>query len=707
MFSTGKHLAWGFISFALFMMAIRRTVSLANDVNVYTTSGFISNIDRVLVPELLALLISIIMLAGVWLISPLFSERKRMVSALKASQANYRAFLENSIDTHIQTSLAGEILLITQSVKDLLGYTPEELLGTRIEKVYANPEDREKILVQMQNQSGKIRDIEVLLRRKDGGTVQVSATARMLRDAEGRPTGLEGTWRDITETRRTEQINTRLGRIIENSRNEVYIFDSRTLKFTMVNRGARENLGWDMESLSSMTPLDIKPEFSEEKFRAIIQPMLDRKTDQVEFETVHQRKDGSRYDVHVLLQPAVNETPPVFIAVIEDITQRRIYESELRQSQKMEAIGQLTAGLTHDFNNLMSVIMGNVELLESELELNEVQRTRFDSIQKALARGSKLTRSLLTLSRPQVLKPVATDIKEVFRDINSLIANTVGEGVALHYEINDDLWYCIVDRNQLENALLNLCLNARDAMAGNGTLVISATNHPGTQEGGGKETGWVGDYVLIRVSDTGSGMTGETMARLFEPFYTTKDFGKGTGLGLSMVYGFVRQSGGHIRVESTPGRGSTFLLYLPASIEGLVLQAAEPGSGHANLAGTRVLMVEDDEDLRILVRQMLDNLGCEVVAAASGWEALEQLHNGHEFDLLLTDYLLPENLNGRQLADRIRLLKPGIHVLYMSGYHKEDLGSEASDRIDALLLRKPFNSEALQEKIVRTLKPGQ
>jgi PAS domain S-box-containing protein len=384
-------------------------------------------------------------------------------------------------------------------------------------------------------------------------------------------------------------------------------------------------------------------------------------------------------------------------------------EEKLRQAQKMEAVGQLTGGIAHDFNNLLTAIIGSLSFLErrrAQGRLSDIGRY-IDAAQSAAARAAALTHRLLAFSRRQTLDPRPTDLNRLIRGMEDLIRRTVGPAAEVEVQAAPDAWPSLVDRNQLENALLNLCINARDAMPDGGRLCIATANIRLDPAMAAERELPPGEYVRLSVADTGTGMTPDVVERAFDPFFTTKPQGRGTGLGLSMIYGFARQSGGQIRIASAPGEGTTATLYLPrhtgAALAGAATEPAlaEPGTA----PGKTVLVVDDEENVRHLVAEVLEELGCRVVEAAEGGAALGALRRLGQVDLLVTDVGLPGGMNGRQVADAARRLSPGLRVLFITGYAETAVIGEVALEPGMALLTKPFDLDQLSGRVREMLAP--
>jgi CheY-like chemotaxis protein len=369
----------------------------------------------------------------------------------------------------------------------------------------------------------------------------------------------------------------------------------------------------------------------------------------------------------------------------------------------MEAVGQLTGGLAHDFNNLLAAISGSLEVMQMRIaqgRAGEIDRFMM-AAKGAVRRAASLTHRLLAFSRRQTLDPKPTDANRLVADMEELIRRTIGPGIQLSVAGASGLWSTLVDPNQLENALLNLCLNARDAMPDGGRLAIATANETLDEPGARERDLPPGHYVSVSVTDTGVGMPPDVAAKAFDPFFTTKPLGAGTGLGLSMTYGFARQSGGQVRIHSHPGRGTTMCLYLPrhdvdASQEALAADAESPGNAGA---GEVVLVIDDEPTIRMLIVEVLREAGYVAVEAFDAQSALRALESLSRIDLLITDVGLPGGLNGRQIADAARVKRPDLRVLFITGYaEKAALGSGILER-GMSVVTKPFAIDALARKI--------
>jgi len=464
----------------------------------------------------------------------------------------------------------------------------------------------------------------------------------------------------------------------------------------------------------------------------------------VGLELYGQRRDGSEFAVDIMLSPVRSSGENYVIAAIRDVSEQKRAERALRemhkqlesrveqrtrelsevnralrdeiagrtraeeallQTQKLEAIGQLTGGVAHDFNNLLTVISGNLQMLRERVAHAPVLSELADAAMKAGERGADLTRKLLAFSRRQPLRPREIDVSELVQSMTDMLQRTLGEMIRIETALQPGLAKIVADPGELENALLNLALNARDAMPQGGQLTIETTSSvPESANVIGETDMASGEYVMLAVSDTGSGMSQEVMKRAFEPFFTTKGAGKGSGLGLASVYGFVKQSGGHIKIDSELLRGTTVKLFLPQAKGYDEATAQDYAAGDIPRAdGETVLLVEDDESVRKLASTFLHDLGYAVLEAADAEQALAALESGRTIDLLFTDLVMPGGMNGLELGGEVLRRRPAMKVLYTSGYSENAVAQDGRFDGRAQLVSKPYTKEALGKHIRRVL----
>ncbi len=542
-------------------------------------------------------------------------------------------------------------------------------------------------------------DLELCKLTAKGRPIWVRTMCEAVRDAEGTIVRLQGAIQDITEHKtaqaREESIRARLTAMLE-SMGEGFIALDRDWRITYVNGAGERLLGSRRERLLGSGLWDAFPETVGSRFEQACRRAVDERV-AVELEE-HFAPLGKRFEVRAY--PSDDGLAIYF----RDVTRARQLEEQLRQSQRLESIGQLTGGVAHDFNNLLTVILGNAELLVERLAQDAQAGPLAAMIFSAAQRGAELTRSLLAFARRQALDPRAVDINERVAAMHSLMRRTLGENIEIAFSPATDLVPALVDPAQFESALLNLCLNARDAMPAGGRLGIETglRSFPGA-DADLDVAMQPGTYVRVTVTDSGTGIAPEHLEHVFEPFFTTKQAGRGTGLGLSMVYGFAQQSGGHVAIASELGRGTTVDLYLPcaAGADAIVTAPAPDdacGGGHET-----ILLVEDDALVRSHAAGQLAALGYRVLQAGDGPSALRLLQDPVHIDLLFTDIVMPGGLNGRELADAAIVLRPSLRVLFASGYSQDAVVHHG--RLDAgvQLLAKPYRRAELVAKVRNAL----
>jgi two-component system cell cycle sensor histidine kinase/response regulator CckA len=481
----------------------------------------------------------------------------------------------------------------------------------------------------------------------------------------------------------------RYRRLFDESPVPMWLFDMETLRFLAVNHATLGQYGYSRDELLSMSVLDIRPPEERVRLRETL-PSLSESGTVDAGHWFHLRKDGSRIDVEVTSHVLRLSGGKTRLVVARDVTEKRRLEQQLRQSHKMEAVGRLAAGVAHDFNNVLNVIMGYTEMIERRLPSDAPVRQKADEILKAVGRASSLTRQLLTFSRQHEVQPRLLDLNVVVTDVSKMLRRLIGENIDLRTHLTPDLGAIKADPGQMEQVLMNLCVNARDAMPEGGTLII--------------ETHHVACDVVIEVSDTGCGMDGDTRSRLFEPFFTTKAEGKGTGLGLATVYGIVQNSGGRIEVRSESGHGTTFTISLPRAEGRAPREVVEAPKAAPECAGETILLVEDEELVREMIVDTLGQSGYRVLSAATPWQALAmaEAHKG-TIDVVLTDVVMP-GLTGVDVAERLKPLRPGVPVVYMSGYSNDVMSRYglSVERGDFLL--KPFTTDALLARMRESIR---
>ena len=635
-------------------------------------------------------------------------EKLRLTEALRQSEERYRFVTEHITDAVFLLDTEGRLVFGNPQVTALTGYREDEL--------------RERTMISLLDEEGAKqaqarieavmagRDVpplfETRIIRKDGRSVWVEASIKRVVD-NGRAVGRLGVARDIGERKRAEealrQSNQTLHALIDASPLAIIAVGVDGL-VQMWNPAAERIFGWRAdEAVGRPLPIVSADQRDEDHAHMAGAPFGVALTG---VETRRLRKDGALIDVSLSFSALRDATGAVtgVMTIAADITQRRLLEEQLRQAQKLEAIGRLAGGVAHDFNNLLTVIGGRSHIMGWRLPPDHPLRHDIEIIEKTAERAAGLTRQLLAFSRKQVLAPRVLDINEVLGGMDRMLQRLIGEDVELVTLLGSDLGRIKVDPSQIEQVVLNLAVNARDAMPEGGRLTIETRsvdlggdyvqNHAGVEPG---------PYVMLAVSDTGHGMDAAVQAQLFVPFFTTKEPGKGTGLGLATVYGIVTQSGGHIWVHSEVGQGSTFNIYLPRLNDPVDAIIGAPALAAAPRGVETILLVEDDDAVRDLARETLESSGYRVLEAAHPEAALRiaETYAG-SIDLLLTDVVMP-GMSGRVLADRLLPLRSGIKLLFMSGYTADAIVHHGVLDAGTAFLQKPFTPGALARRVREVL----
>ncbi len=641
------------------------------------------------------------------------TEQKRVEERLRIAQTAGGVGTFEYIDGFGTASVSAQFC-------ELLGLHAARDLPVRTINDVVHPDDPPIIDGRIRARAGTISHVEFRIVRPDNGEVRwLCRRGEHLRDEETAGMRSSGVIYDITHAKRIEDqlrtLNETLeARVEQRTRERDRIWQvSRDLFVLCDIEGVCKsaNPAWERELGYAPASLvgRVMAEFIHPDDRAAWQEAVQRLARGERVDNIDVRvlcADGSERAISWTGVPEDD----VFYAAGRDMTQRNQLEAELRQSQKMEAVGQLTGGIAHDFNNLLTGITGGMALLRTRLaqsRLDEAERY-IAGAEDAANRAAALTHRLLAFSRRQTLDPKMTDGNALVADIQDLIQRTVGPEIAVASTLAAGLWTTRCDANQLENALLNLAINARDAMPEGGRLIVATENMSLDAAAARERDMEQGDYVVISVTDTGTGMTPEVMARVFDPFFTTKPLGRGTGLGLSMVYGFVKQSGGQVRIRSTVGEGTTVRLYLPRHMGPAEPEEAAREADEAPRAvdGETVLVVEDEPLVAMLIADVLEELGYATIDAADAASGLAVLQSGRRIDLLITDVGLPGGMNGRQLADVAREARPELKVLFVTGYAEGGVLDDYHSAPGVQVITKPFAIPALATRIRAMLAGG-
>lgn len=628
--------------------------------------------------------------------------RKQAEMALRESESRYRQLAEVSPDG-IMVHFDGTIVFANKGLAQILGAeTPEELVGRKSIDLIA-PEFREGVeLRRKEIRAGKVLPLsEARFIRLDGSEIIVERAGTPI-SWHGKPSTMI-LLRDVGERKASEEAlrksEAQLRLVTDAMPAYVSYVDCNQI-FRFVNKPYAERLGATADAIVGKHVREVGGYEHSDASLPLIEETL---AGNVTVEEGERRwfPDHEPRHHRITRVPHFEDDGKVqgYFTLALDVTEHFQREEQLRHAQKMEAVGQLTGGVAHDFNNLLTVVIGNLELLCSRLEEGEFRNLAQSSMNSAF-RGAELTQRLLAFSRKQPLSPKVIDLNECVNNMTDLMHRTLGTDIEIEVTTCDDLWSCEVDPGQIENAVLNLAINARDAMLGGGNLTIGTANITLYQTDIGPEEGVKpGDYVMISVTDSGLGMTRDVLDRAIEPFFTTKEAGEGSGLGLSMVYGFISQSGGRIDIESQVNAGTTVRLYLPRSTStaeeaGKIDIDHEPG-----VIGVKVLVVEDDPDVRSLAVHMLHQLGYETAEAGSGKEAIEIVQAASDFDLLLTDVVLVGAMNGVTVAREVAKYIPEIGTVFMSGYSDKFLSDLDEGDTDLHFIAKPFRRAHLADTL--------
>ncbi|HXM95129.1 MAG TPA: PAS domain S-box protein [Candidatus Dormibacteraeota bacterium] len=620
----------------------------------------------------------------------------------------FRLISENAADMIAVVDMEGHRIYNSLSYQRVLGYSPQELQASE-SSAQIHPDDRLKVKQSAEEAraSGIGGTLEFRMSHKDGTWRYLESKASVIRDSKGVPEKFVIVSRDVTERKQVLDAlrlsDAGFRSVVDNAPYGIYRVDAAG-RLLRTNPALQKMLGYDTaeELLGSNLEKVFKVPAEFQQFSGLLIGIEDFKDVELEWK----RKDGRPITVRCSGRRVDDEggEATYFEMFAEDITDKRILEKQLRMAGKMEAVGRLSGGIAHDFNNLLGVIIGYSDVLKRALGVNNPLTEHAVEIEKAGQRAAGLTRQLLAFSRQQILTPTVLNLNDLVTDMAKMLPRLIGEDIAVSIEMAPQLKTVRADRNQIEQVILNLAVNARDAMPQGGKLRIDTKNitlddlyvrvHPGAR---------VGEYVWLAVTDSGTGMNAETLAHIFEPFFTTKEIGKGTGLGLATVYGVVKQSGGYIWVDSDLGKGASFQIFLPCVQETAAPLATSPQVVE-NLRGTEtILLAEDADALRKLAVTFLETHGFRVLPAPDAESALKlaAAHSG-TIHMLVTDVVMPGE-NGRVLAETLLTRYPAMKVLYISGYTDSFIAGHGVLEAGCHLLHKPFTENELIQKVREVL----
>ncbi|MGB1548424.1 MAG: PAS domain S-box protein, partial [Alphaproteobacteria bacterium] len=634
------------------------------------------------------------------------TESAEMERALRESEARFRNIAERApVPISINRISDGRFLYANPAMAALYGAEAGTLAGQRSSiDFYRDPADRVAVMKRLLRE-GHLHDVEIDLKKADDTPIAtIASIARINFDGEDAVINII---HDVTQIKKAEaalrESEARFRAVVEGSPLPLIIARVSDGIILFANSHAGPALG--------MTPEDLVGRHTQEFYqhpeeREAIKDLVRQVGDLHGYELKMKKQDGTPLSVLLSVHPVTYAGEQALLSGFQDITAFKEAQAQLRQATKMEAIGQLTGGIAHDFNNLLGVVIGNLELLD-ERAADEAIRNHARRALGAADRGATLTQRLLAFSRKQSLQPVPMDLNKLVVGMAELFEHSLRKNIEIKNRLADGLRPIMADPNQLESVILNLALNAQDAMPSGGTLTIATESIAADDVQFSDESnngGTADHYVLLTVRDTGIGIPKSDLDRVFDPFFTTKGVGKGSGLGLSVVYGFVRQSGGEIRIESALGKGTAIRIYLPTAEEGT--EAADtsfPELQELEGNGETILIVEDDMEMRSMAKRMLTGLNYRVVEAEDAFAALKLLESTPDIDLLFTDVILPKGLNGVELAKKARLRHDKLKVLLTSGYLGEFPESVDHSDLGADLVEKPYRKRVLAKKIRETL----
>ena len=634
------------------------------------------------------------------------AQKVQAEAALAASERRFRSLVQNSSDLVTILAPDGTILYASDSAERIVGYAPQDLVGSSL-LGYLDGDGVHTVRRLLQNGNGRTNGagpIEFCLRRADGSPVWLEAVGtNLLTDATIR--GIVLNARDVSERKRADRA------LRESEERYRDLFDNASDLVCMatpdgallyVNHAWQEGTGYDDAEIGHMQLLDLIHPDSHPHYTEVLERVLSgERLDHVEL--VFVPKAGQPITVEGNLSCTFKDgQPSVVRGIYRDITERKRVEEHLRRAERMQAAGKLAGGVAHEVNNMMTGVIGFSEFLLRSLEEGDPRRTDVEEIIKAGARAADVTRQLLAFTRQQFLQPQVLDVNGVVGDMEKMLRRSLGEDHLLELKLSPDAGQLRADRGQLEQVLINLVLNARDAMARHGRVTIQTASavwdEVYAQRHGGVALP-LGNYVMLAVSDTGCGMDSELQARIFEPFFTTKAIGQGTGLGLSTVYGIVKQSGGYVWVYSEPAEGSVFKIYLPAALPGQPWEPPRVPQETPEGGSETILVIEDEDVVRSLASRGLRDHGYSVMEARNGVQALQYIeqHPG-TVDLVISDVVMPE-MGGRELGQNLARTEPNLPVLFMSGYTGEDVVQRGLLDPGAPFQQKPFTPAGLAIKV--------
>jgi PAS domain S-box-containing protein len=650
------------------------------------------------------------------------TSRKTAEKQLGASEERYRHIIDSIEESYFEVDLQGNLLFFNDTVLRDLNYAPDEIRNVNFRRLVddANAEKVFAAFHQVYATGKPVKGFDWVIQRKDGSGIEVESSAALIRDERGKPRGFRGIVRDVSQRKKIEealrQSEERYRMIVENMQDTIMVFDISTLQYLYQSPSEIRVTGYTPEEIMQIpTERQVTPE-SYARAVAILAEELQRESDGnpvdphrsrvFEMEVYHKNGSTVWLEITASFQRDKTGKPVGILMAGKNITERKKAEAEreklehqLLQSQKLETIGRLAGGVAHDFNNMLNVILGYVDLIKLKLKTRRPVLHDIQEIEKAACRSRDLTAQLLAFSRKQMIQPQIVNLNNLIGNMETTLRRLIGEDIALHVFPEAGLWPVKVDPTQVEQILINLAVNARDAMAPGGKLSLETSNividrtyslpHPDASPG---------PYVRLMMSDTGAGIAPGDLPHIFEPFFTTKEIGKGTGLGLATVYGIVKQNNGFINVYSEPARGSVFKIYLPRCLDEPHCTDGDTPAAVPTGSGT-IVLVEDDAMLLKMISEMLETMGYDIIRSQNPEDVLSlDEKTTAAIDLVITDVVMPE-LSGRELRDRLLAANPDLKVLFMSGYTSNIIALHGILEDGVHFIQKPFTMKDLAAKV--------